>query len=170
MPHALEATAVVPLTLDEAFALAHTLGDDRTSWDNSVEKRMLLRDSTRLGLGAHVFERVRNGRRVILEYDVWYPGQVSSARMVKGPFWLGDYGEGWHFSGVDGGTRVTAKVTYRHAAKLLEAPVGAAMKFSFRTELDARMDDYINAARDIELVRRAVSSDLPLHARHRNRD
>lgn len=169
MPQSLEASAIISLSPDEAFALAHTLGADRVAWDSHVEKRMMLRDARQLDRGVQVFERVRDGRRVILQYDVWFPGQLSSNRMVKGPFWLADYGEGWHFTEVEGGTKVTWKITYRHAARALGSPVGSLMKFTFRAELDQRMADFVAASLDADLVRDAVSGALPKHARHRDR-
>lgn len=169
MAHSLEASATVSLSPDEAFALAHTLGADRIAWDSHVEKRMLLRDAREPGRGVQIFERVRDGRRLILRYDVWFPGQVSSNRMVKGPWWLADYGEGWHFRAVEGGTSVTWKITYRHRAPVLSEQVGAVMKLSFRSELDQRMADYVAASLDADLVRDAVSGKLPRFARHRDR-
>ncbi|SJM71742.1 SRPBCC family protein [Gulosibacter sp. 10] len=170
MSQSLEATATVALTPQEAFALAHTLGADRIAWDGHVEKRMLLRDARRIERGVQVFERVRDGRRMILEYDVWYPGQVSSNRMVKGPWWLADYGEGWHFTPVDGGTRVTWKIAYRHRSPVLAEQMAAAMRVLFRHELDARMADFAAAALDSGLVRDALAGELPRFARHRDRE
>lgn len=169
MPHSLEASAIVNLSPDEAFALAHTLGADRVAWDSHVEKRMLLRDARKIDRGVQVFERVNDGRRLIVQYDVWFPGQVSSNRMVKGPWWLADFGEGWHFKAVEGGTKVTWKLTYRHAARVLSEPLGALMKLSFRAELDQRMADYVAASLDADLVRDALTGGLPKFARHRDR-
>ncbi|MGO1544550.1 MAG: SRPBCC family protein [Gulosibacter sp.] len=172
MAQSLEASATVALSPEEAFALAHTLGADRIAWDSHVEKRMLLRDAQELGRGVQVFERVNDGRRVILKYDVWFPGQVSSNRMVKGPWWLADYGEGWHFTEVDGGTKVTWKITYKHAARALGDQIGGVMKLVFRSELDQRMDDYVAASLDADLVRDSVDAlhgQLPRFARHRDR-
>ncbi|WP_192497085.1 SRPBCC family protein [Gulosibacter chungangensis] len=169
MPHSLEATATVTLSPEEAFALAHTLGADRIAWDSHVEKRMLLGDARSIDRGVKVFERVKDGRRVILEYDVWFPGQLSSNRMVKGPWWLASYGEGWHFHETAGGTKVTWKITYEHAAKVLSDQLGAVMKLSFKSELDERMADFVAASLDAALVRDAVSGQLPKFARHRDR-
>lgn len=169
MPHSLEASATVNLSPDEAFALAHTLGADRVAWDSHVEKRMLLGDARTLGLGTKVFERVKDGRRVILQYDVWFPGQLSSNRMVKGPWWLASYGEGWHFHEAAGGTKVTWKISYEHAAKVLSEQLGAVMKLSFKSELDERMADFVAASLDADLVADAVSGKLPKFARHRDR-
>ncbi len=169
MPHSLEATAIVNLSPKEAFALAHTLGADRISWDSHVEKRMLLKDARRLDKDVQVFERVMDGRRVILEYDVWFPGQLSSNRMIKGPWWLESYGEGWHFKPVEGGTQVTWKISYQHASRVLAEQLGSVMKLSFKTELDQRMADFVAASLDADLVQDAVSGKLPKFARHRDR-
>ena len=170
----IEASTLVPLSPADAFALAHTLGDDRRAWDPDVVERMLIRDHREVGPGAHVFERVRNGRRVILRYDVWYPGEVSAAVLVKGPFWLAEYGEGWHVAPAtlpDGtpGSRVVWKLTWRHALPVLRDRASAAMTAGFRSELDRRLAAFTDAAADEELLRRVRSGELPAGARHRDR-
>lgn len=168
MSQSYEASALVALSPDHAFALAHSLGSLRTVWDTQVVKRMLLRDATELGEGALVFERVRNGRRVILQQDLWIPGQLSSATMVKGPWWLKQYGEGWHFTPVGDETRVTWKVTLSHRSPVFatqaEVPLTAALRF----ELTNRMDDYAAAARDADLMAQIVAGVLSPDARHRD--
>ena len=174
MAQQLESTAFVPLDPATAFALAHTLGDDRTAWDAGVVSRMLLREHRELGPGTLVFERARNGRRVILEIDVWHPGELSSARLVKGPFWLADYGEGWRVRPArDGlgreGAEVTGKLTWRHSAPVLADAVAATMRAAFRAELDERLAALAAAAEDAALVERVRSGRLPRGARHRER-
>lgn len=167
MSQSYEASALVALSPDHAFALAHSLGSDRTAWDTQVVSRMLLRDATQLGEDALVFERVRNGRRVILRQDMWLPGQLSSASMVKGPWWLAQYGEGWHFTPVGDETRVTWKVTFAHSATVLAPQLEAAIVARLRLELETRMEDYSAASRDADLMARIESGVLPADARHR---
>lgn len=169
MSQSYEVTATVPLTPEEAFALAHTLGPDRTAWDTRVVKQLLLRDATRLGRGAQVFVRLDDGLRLIQEYDHWMPGQLSSTRLVKGPWWLESYGEGWHFAPTDGGTRVTWKTTFRHRLPVFGPQAEHVMLVKLRALLEARMDDFRAAARDVELVERATAGSLPHGARHRDR-
>lgn len=168
MSQSYEVSALVALSPERAFALAHSLGSDRTSWDTQVLKRWLLRDATELGEGALVFERVRNGRRVILRQDMWLPGQLSSATMVKGPWWLEQYGEGWHFTPVGEQTRVTRKVTFAHRAPVLAPQLEAMVYAPLRLELHTRMEDYAAASRDTELMARIDSGQLPANARHRD--
>lgn len=174
MAQQLESTAFVPVDPATAYALAHALGDDRTAWDPAVVRRMLLREHRELGPGALVFERVRSGRRVILEIEAWHPPELSSARMVKGPFWLGDYGEGWRVRPArDGlgreGAEVTGKITWQHALPVLADAAAATLRAAFRAELDARLAALATAAEDAALVARVRSGRLPANARHRDR-
>jgi hypothetical protein len=169
MSQSYEASTTVPLSPAEAFALAHTLGPDRTVWDTRVEKQLLLRDATELGQGTQVFQRLTDGLRLIHEYDLWLPGQLSSTHLVKGPWWLDAFGEGWHFTEADGGTRVTWKVTFRHRLPVFAPQAEAALLPRLRQTLDARMLDYRAAALDADLVERAASGVLPVGARHRDR-
>lgn len=170
----LEASALVPLSPADAFALAHTLGDDRRAWDADVVERMLLREHRDVGPGALVFERVHNGRRAILRYDVWFPGEVSATSLVKGPFWLAEYGEGWHVAPAtlpDGapGSRVVAKLVWQHALPVLREGAGSTLTAAFRAELERRMAGFEDAARDAALLERVRSGRLPRGARHRDR-
>lgn len=169
MSQSYEATATVPLTPEEAFALAHTLGPVRTDWDSHVEKQLLLRDATALGEGAQVFQRLTDGLRLIHEYELWVPGQLSSTRLVKGPWWMDGYGEGWHFREHVGGTRVTWKVTFAHKLPVFAPQAEQLLAMRLRAQLDARMADFKAAALDVELIERAMAPELPFGARHRDR-
>ncbi|WP_282826608.1 SRPBCC family protein [Gulosibacter sediminis] len=169
MSQSYEVTATVPLTPEEAFALAHTLGPDRTAWDTRVVKQLLLRDATSLGSGAQVFVRLDDGLRLIQEYDLWLPGQLSSTRLIKGPWWLESYGEGWHFTPTNGGTRVTWKVTFHHRLPVFGPQAEQVMLVKLRAQFEARMEDFRAAARDVELIERATAESLPHGARHRDR-
>lgn len=174
MPQQYESTVFLPVDPATAFALVHTLGDDRTAWDRDVVARMLIREHRELAPGALVFERVRNGRRVILEIEVWHPDALSSARLVKGPFWLADYGEGWRVRpGRDAqgreGSLVTGKVTWRHAAPVLADAAGAAMRGAFAGELDSRLASLEAACGDAALLDRVRSGRPAANSRHRER-
>ncbi len=167
-----EASVVIPVDIDTAFALAHTLGDDRTAWDTQVERRMLIRDHRRVERGALVFERVANRRRVIVEYDSWFPPQQSSTHLVKGPFWLAEYGEGWHFAPAEGGTRVTHKLIWRHSAPAFAEAAALTLKRSFTAEVHQRLADLLSACEDASLIeqvrQRGDADELAPHARHRS--
>lgn len=168
MSQSYEVSALVALSPQQAFVLAHSLGSDRTTWDTQVVKRMLLREATSLDEGAHVFERVRNGRRLILRQDIWLPGQLSSASMVKGPWWLDAYGEGWHFSPVGDETRVTWKITFAHKAPVFAPQLERGMVEALKRELDVRMADFRAASRDVGLMERLATGELAPDARHRD--
>lgn len=111
MSQQLEAATVVPLDAETAFALAHSVGDIRTGWDDTLVKRMLVRGAREPGADAVVFERARDGRRMLLRTETWFPPQLSAARMIKGPAWLADYGEGIHVTALDDGGDRTGRHT-----------------------------------------------------------
>lgn len=172
MSEHIEVSTSLPIDPDSAFALVHTVGDDRTCWDHQTEARMLIRDHREVKLGAQVFERVSNRRRVIVEYDSWYPSRQSSTHLLKGPFWLAEYGEGWHVQPAEGGSRVTLKITWRHASPIFANAAAAAMSSAFTAEARERIADLLVASEDAELVarvrKRAATGELPANARHRD--
>lgn len=146
MPH-LEATAHVPLSPAEAFALAHEVGEARAAWDPAVTSSRWLRRATGPAAGASMFTRSPSGRRRILTFELVDEGRLSSARLVKGQPLLRDYGEGMRFEPGDGdGTTFTWKVTYKLAAPFAAPVIGRAIAPVFERELRARLDGFVRAA------------------------
>ncbi|PPG27823.1 hypothetical protein C5E10_14970 [Pseudoclavibacter sp. RFBG4] len=133
----LEASVVVPLSVEAAFALAHTVGEAR-SWDPGVIRSEFIRGATAPVSGAHFFTKTPGGRRMILELRVVHAPLVSSAEMVKGPAWLTSFGEGWRFEAVESGTKATWKFTYKLASPVFASTLGAATKPAFDRELHQR--------------------------------
>lgn len=134
----LEASVLVPLSVDAAFALAHTVGEAR-SWDPGVVRSEYIRGASSPVPGAHSFTKTPSGRRMILELRVVHAPLVSAAEMVKGPNWLSSFGEGWRFEAVDGGTKATWKFAYKLASPVFASSLGAATKPVLERELQQRV-------------------------------
>lgn len=147
MPH-LEASALVPLSPAAAYALAHSVGDERAAWDPSVTTSRWLRGSSAPADGAAYFTKSPSGRRRILRFELVDPNRLTSARLVKGQPLLADYGEGMRFDAhPEGGTKVTWKVVYKVRSPLAARAIGDLVRQSFERELSARMDGFTDAAR-----------------------
>ncbi|WP_424463069.1 SRPBCC family protein [Pseudoclavibacter helvolus] len=144
----LEASVIVPLSVDDAFALAHTVGPAR-SWDPGVVRSEFIRGATAPAAGAHYFTKTPGGRRMILELRVVHAPFVSAAEMVKGPAWLTSFGEGWRFEAVEGGTKASWKFTYKLASPVFASTLGAATKPMFERELQGRAAAYTVRAEEL---------------------
>lgn len=144
----LEASVIVPLPVDEAFALAHTVGEAR-SWDPGVIRSEYIRGASAPVVGAHFFTKTPGGRRMILELRVVHAPLASAAEMVKGPNWLTSFGEGWRFEAVEGGTKATWKFAYKLASPVFASTLGAATKPVFERELQERTAAFQARAREI---------------------
>ncbi|PPF46806.1 hypothetical protein C5B85_00485 [Pseudoclavibacter sp. AY1F1] len=152
----LEASVIVPLSVDDAFALAHTLGEAR-SWDPGVVRSEYIRGASSPATGAHFFTKTPSGRRMILELRVVHAPLVSAAEMVKGPSWLTSFGEGWRFEAVDGGTKATWKFTYKLASPVFSSTLGAATKPVFERELRERAAAFKARAEEIAATRETTA-------------
>jgi|GEM_PF-2466568 len=167
MPH-VEATASVPLDARTAFDIANGLGAMRVAWDPTLDRRFLVRGATELAPGAVVFAREPGGRRFLLEVETWFPGVASSARMIKGPVYLREYGEGWRFHADEGGTtRATFKLSFKAASPVAAETIGAALRPPFEELAEARVEAFARACRDerlVDAVRRGERSPESLHS------
>lgn len=146
MPHA-EASAVVPLPQERAFALAHDLGVVRAAWDPEAATSRLIRGAEAEGEGVHRFVKSPSGRRMILRTTTWFPPLASSCEMAKGPAWLRAYGESWRVERIDDErSRVTWKLTAKAASPVAPDAVGAALGPLLRRSVEHRMAGYVEAA------------------------
>lgn len=145
---AVEASAVVPLDPERAFALAHELGERRAAWDAETIESRLIRGAQAQAEGASRFEKSRSGRRLILRTSQWAPPLASACTMAKGPAWLRDYGESVRVRPLpEGGSRVTWKIAATPVAPVLPGVVGGAIAPTLRAQLERRMAGFEAAAR-----------------------
>ena len=83
-----EATAVVAVPPDVAFAVSQTVGDVRYRWDPFVREQRLLDGAIRPGKGVRTFTRSWHGLTMISEYVSYAPPTNVGMKMVSGPWFF----------------------------------------------------------------------------------
>ena len=68
-----EASIVVPVPPDVAFAVSQTTGETRYRWDPFVRSQHFVDGATRPGKGVRTFTRSRHGLTMISEYVSYNP-------------------------------------------------------------------------------------------------
>ncbi|MEO7556695.1 MAG: SRPBCC family protein [Acidimicrobiales bacterium] len=97
----MEATAVVPLDADRAFALSQTYGELRYRWDPFVVEQRLLNGATAAGKGVQTWTRSRHRLQMISQYIAFRPPEHVGMRMVSGPWFFRTFSGGWNFTPVE---------------------------------------------------------------------
>lgn len=96
-----EATAVVPLDANRAFALSQTYGELRYRWDPFVREQRLLDGATGAAKGVRTWTRSRHRLTMVSEYVTFRPPTHVGMRMVSGPWFFQTFSGGWNFTAID---------------------------------------------------------------------
>lgn len=108
-----EATAVVPLAPEWAFALSQTYGELRYRWDPFVREQRLLDGAAAAGKGVRTWTRSRHRLQMISQYVAFRPPEHVGMRMLSGPRFFATFSGGWNFAAVEGGaTRATWRYNF----------------------------------------------------------
>jgi hypothetical protein len=109
----IEATAVVPVPPEVAFAVSQAQGGLRYRWDPFVREQRLLDGAERPGRGVRSFTRSRHGLTMVSEYLGFNPPRQVGMRMVSGPWFFRSFSGGWGFAARDdGGTDATWRYSF----------------------------------------------------------
>lgn len=106
----IEATAVVPVPPDVAFAVSQTHGEVRYRWDPFVHRQSLI-DAARPGRGVRTETISRHRIRMVSEYTSFRPPEQVGMKMVEGPWFFQSFGGGWIFK-PEGGSSTVATWRY----------------------------------------------------------
>jgi hypothetical protein len=117
-----EASVVVPVPQDVAFAVSQTQGEIRYRWDTFVRSQELLDGAERPGAGVRTLTRSRHGLRMVSEYVSFKPPTQVGMRMVEGPWFFESFGGGWSFREDGTGTLAVWRYTFSIRPRWL-APV-----------------------------------------------
>ncbi|MEV6493023.1 SRPBCC family protein [Actinoplanes sp. NPDC051633] len=93
-----EASVVVPLTPDVAFAVSQTTAPVRYRWDPFVRRQHFVDGATRPGKGVRTFTRQRFGFSMVSEYVSFHPPTNVGMKMVRGPWFFSMFAGGWRFA------------------------------------------------------------------------
>jgi hypothetical protein len=95
-----EASVVVDVPVDVAFAVSQTQGEVRYRWDPFVKSQQLL-GADRPGKGVRTLTRSRHGLKMVSEYLSYRPPTQVGMRMVEGPRFFRTFSGGWSFATLD---------------------------------------------------------------------
>ncbi|MFI5844658.1 SRPBCC family protein [Catenuloplanes sp. NPDC051500] len=93
-----EASAVVPVPPDVAFAVSQTMAPLRYRWDPFVREQYLMDGAARPGKGVRTFTRSRHGLAMVSEYVSFAPPTNVGMKMVRGPWFFEMFAGGWRFT------------------------------------------------------------------------
>lgn len=157
-----EATVVVALKPEQAFALSQTYGELRYRWDPFIRKQHLLDGADRPGKGVRTWTRSRHGLVMVSEYVSYKPAQQVGMRMVSGPWFFRSFSGGWNFAATDdGGTTATWRYSFTCRPRWL-APVAERLGvWVLGRDIRKRLDAFAVACADPEIVAAIGDGDVP---------
>lgn len=119
-----EASVVVPVSPDVAFAVSQTYGEVRYRWDTFVREQHHLDGATVASEGVRTETVSRHGLKMVSEYVSFDPPNRVGMRMIQGPWFFEKFGGGWLFvARIDGSTEATWRYTFSIKPRWL-APIG----------------------------------------------
>ena len=95
-----EASVIVDVPVELAFAVSQTQGEVRYRWDPFVRSQHLV-DADRPAKGVRTVTRSRHGLRMVSEYTAFNPPRQVGMKMVEGPWFFATFGGGWSFRPLD---------------------------------------------------------------------
>ncbi|MGY0236556.1 SRPBCC family protein [Longispora urticae] len=110
-----EATVVVPVPPELAFAVSQTTAPVRYRWDRFISEQHFLDGATRPDRGVRTFTRSRLGASMVSEYVSYQPPSHVGMKMVRGPWFFEVFAGGWRFAaaGEPGHTLATWRYNFR---------------------------------------------------------
>lgn len=156
-----EASVVVGLPVELAFAVSQTQGEIRYRWDPFVRSQHLL-DADRPARGVRTVTRSRHGLRMVSEYTAFNPPSQVGMKMVEGPWFFRTFGGGWSFRAlVDDRTQATWRYTFSVRPAWM-APVAERIGlWLLQRDIERRIAGYARGCRD-EVVLAAARTSLNL--------
>lgn len=156
-----QASTVVALPIDLAFAVSQTQGAVRYRWDPFVRSQTLL-NADAPGLGVRTRTVSRHGLHMVSEYTSFRaPGHVGM-KMVSGPWFFRAFAGGWSFRALDDEhTEATWRYTFAIRPgwlKWVVEPIGVRV---LQRDIDRRIAGYASGCSDehvIAAARAIVSS------------
>jgi ribosome-associated toxin RatA of RatAB toxin-antitoxin module len=145
----IEASCVVPISMDTAFALSQTYGELRYRWDPFVHHQELLNGATRAGGGVQTLTRSKHHLTMITEYQSFRPPNHVGMKMVKGPWFFQSFSGGWNFSSKsERETSVVWRYNFVVRPKWLRPIADRIGKAMLQRDIDRRLAAFAKACTD----------------------
>lgn len=154
-----EASVVVAVPADVAFAVSQTQGATRYRWDPFIKEQRLL-NGERPAKGVQTFTRSRHRLTMVSEYVSFRPPHQVGIRMIRGPWFFDTFGGGWSFAPVEGdpsSTRATWRYSFSTRPRWLRPIAEPLGRFVLGREIRRRIDCYAAGCAD-PVVLAAVSA------------
>ncbi len=148
-----EASVVVDVPADVAFAVSQTTGEVRLRWDPFIRRQYLLDGATAPGKGVRTHTRSRHGFVMVSQYVSYAPPRNVGMTMREGPWFFATFGAGWRFEPVaDGRTKAVWKYSFTCRPEFLRGiaePIGA---WLLGRDIRRRIEAFARACADPEIV------------------
>lgn len=157
-----EATAVVPIPRELAFAVSQTTAPVRYRWDPFVRKQYFIDGAARPAKGVRTFTRSRHGLTMVSEYVSFAPPNHVGMKMVRGPRFFEMFAGGWRFKAAadPGYTLVTWRYSFRCKPAMVR-PLGHWIgKRLLQRDIERRIAGYVEGCHDpvvISAARQAIA-------------
>jgi hypothetical protein len=151
----IEATTVVDVPVEVAFALSQSQGELRYAWDPFVREQRLLDGATVPAKGVRTRTRSRHGLTMVSEYTSVHPPRQVGMRMVEGPWFFRTFSGGWSFVALpDGRTRATWRYSFTcrpRALAMMAEPLGRRL---LGRDIRRRLDGFARGCGEPSIVDR----------------
>jgi Polyketide cyclase / dehydrase and lipid transport len=147
-----EATAVVPLDPNRAFALSQTYGELRYRWDPFVVEQRLLDGAVAAGKGVRTWTRSKHRLQMVSQYVAFRPPEHVGMRMLSGPWFFATFSGGWNFQPVEGGTRATWRYNFTIRPPWLAPLADRIGVLVLGRDIRRRVEAFARACSDPEIV------------------
>ncbi|MEJ7844166.1 MAG: SRPBCC family protein [Acidimicrobiales bacterium] len=151
-----EASVVVEVPVEVAFAVSQTQGEVRYRWDPFVRHQELLDGATVPARGVRTRTRSRHGLGMVSEYVSFRPPTQVGMKMVSGPWFFRTFSGGWSFAALDDGrTEATWRYTFSCRPAFLRPVAEAIGRRVLGRDIERRIAGYARGCAD-EVVLAAV--------------
>ncbi len=156
-----EASVVIPLPGDVAFAVSQTQGEVRYRWDNFVRSQTLMHGAQQPAPGVQTRTRSKHGFSMISEYISFRPPKQVGMKMVQGPWFFEKFAAGWSFRQLeDDRTEATWRYTFSIRPSWLRPaadPIGIRL---LQRDIERRIAGYARGCADPVVLAAATASPI----------
>jgi hypothetical protein len=149
----IEASAVIPVSIDIAFALSQTYGEVRYRWDPFVREQHLLNGATRAASGAQTYTQSRHRLSMVSQYQAFKPPTHVGFKMVKGPWFFASMSGGWNFTAeTPTSTQAVWRYNFVCRPKWMQPISHRLGSFFLKRDIEKRLQAFVAAGSDESII------------------
>lgn len=144
-----QASVVVDVPVEVAFAVSQTQGEVRYRWDPFVRHQELLDGAAEPAKGVRTKTRSRHGLAMESQYVSFRPPTQVGMTMVSGPWFFRTFSGGWSFAALGAGrTEATWRYTFSCRPALLRPVAEAVGSWLLGRDIERRIAGYAAGCAD----------------------